>query len=122
MISIEEFEELTQIAADELPDVFFDELSGGVVILEDVKLHPDRVADDLYIMGEYHRAPLTGKVIYLYYGSFAAVYGRLGRDEIFPHIRETLRHEFRHHLEGLAGDRSLEREDERDLDQYFRGR
>jgi hypothetical protein len=36
-------------------------------------------------------------------------------------LRRVLRHELRHHVESLAGDDSLNREDRSDLNDYLRG-
>lgn len=62
-------------------------------------------------MGEYVRHPILGKIIYLYYGSFMALYIDAAPDELKRHLKETVLHELRHHIESLAGCRELERED-----------
>ena len=49
MISLERFKEILGEELDLLPDYVFEELNGGVVVNEKVNLHPDRLADDLYI-------------------------------------------------------------------------
>lgn len=120
MMTIDRFTELAQLCASELPERFFDRLNGGVAVLEQRKRHPrgaDR-RDGLYILGEYWSDPAMGRVIYLYYGSFMAVHGHESEEVLTQRLRETLRHEFRHHLEGLAGDRSLEREDQRQIEAW----
>lgn len=118
MVSIDRFEEMAQTAADELPDCFFTDLNGGVAILDRAKLHPQGIGDELYVMGEYSRSQM-GKVVYLYYGSFAEVCGDMSEDELQQKVREVVRHEFRHHLEGLAGSRDLEVEDEKRIREYL---
>ena len=50
-MTIERFEELTAEELDELPEEFFRELSGGVLVQEYVNLAPEAVANDRYIMG-----------------------------------------------------------------------
>lgn len=100
------FDEFADIAQEEialLPDYVMDELTGGVLVDENAKLHPGRVADDLYILGTYSTGEITGKQIVLYYGSFMAVFGNSSDAVIRAQIRETIRHEFRHHLETRAG-------------------
>lgn len=121
MVTIDRFEEMAQAAADELPDCFFTDLNGGVAILDRAKPHPRGTGDDLWIMGEYSRGPM-GKVIYLYYGSFARVYDYLSDEALQEEVRRVVRHEFRHHLEGLAGERGLEAEDERQIRAYLDSR
>ena len=59
-------------------------------------------------------------MIYIYYGSFLEVYGELGEKELEEELRETLLHEFTHHMESLAGERGLEIKDEKELWEYRR--
>ena len=61
------------------------------------------MADDLYIFGTYASDPVFGKQIVLYYGSFAAVLRDSSESAYREKIRETVRHEFLHHLETRAG-------------------
>ena len=51
MISLERFEEITEELACQLPEEFFRELSGGVIVREQVKYHPAALANDLYTLG-----------------------------------------------------------------------
>jgi hypothetical protein len=74
--------------------------------------------NDLFTLGEYHYSYSMGRYICMYYGSFAALYGHLPPEEFKVQLRETLRHEFTHHLESLAGEKDLEIEDERQLAKY----
>ena len=100
------FDRFTEIAEEELallPEYVHEELNGGVLTDPGMYLHPGRVADDLYILGTYTTDPVMGKQIVLYYGSFMATIRGAGEEEIRAKIRETLRHEFRHHLETRAG-------------------
>ncbi len=119
MITIEEAQEMLDELACELPQEFYGELNGGISLLPDTKLHPERRADDLYIMGEYVRDWRMGRYIIIYFGSFSTLYGHLPRDAFKKKLRETLRHEFTHHLESLAGERGLEIRDEEDMERYY---
>ncbi len=103
MISIDEFEEMVKEEMDELPDYVHEDLNGGVLIDPAVYLHPGRVADDLYILGTYSYGGIMGKQIVLYYGSFMRTMGSAPAETIRRQVRETLRHEFLHHLETRAG-------------------
>lgn len=118
MVDIDRFGDILGELVDELPEEFFDELNLGVRVDPGVKLHPEAVADDLYIMGEYETSSM-GNGIVLYYGSFAQLYGYYSETALKEELRKTLRHEFRHHMEGRAGERGLEIEDERDLQKYL---
>ena len=111
MVSFERFEELTYELAQQLPEEFFRKLDGGVMAREMVKIHPEAVAQDLLILGEYHRDPHLSRFVVLYYGSFMRAYGHLDEEGLRKEMWRVLRHEFLHHLESLAGEHSLEIED-----------
>jgi len=118
MISYAEFEKILSEIADEMPAEFFVSLNGGIRLLPDVKMHPEAVNNDLYIMGEYHYDSVMGRYISIYYGSFARTSGQLGPNELREKITHTLKHEFRHHLESLGGQRDLEITDSVNLQKY----
>ena len=121
MISYEEFTQVVSEEIDLLPAYVFTELSGGILVKEDAYLHPRRVADDLYILGTYSSSAM-GKQITLYYGSFQQTMSHSSWEEIRAQIRETLRHEFRHHLEaraGIFGRGSLIEEDNAAMARYY---
>ena len=93
--------DLLEEIAQEFPDVFFQDLSGGIQLEQEALPDPDFPPGEMYIMGEYCH-DLLGRYIVLYYGSFAALLGeedeQVWQDEIFA----TLAHEFTHHLEDTA--------------------
>ena len=116
-----DFDQFCQIAEEinaELPASFFKELNGGVQADPNRKVHPKSVGDELVIMGEYHRDYYFGRYIVLYYGAFLQVYGNAPEEVWRRQLDHTIRHEFRHHLESLAGERDLEIEDAVRLAQY----
>ncbi len=116
--SIDRVHELLDEIAEELPKEFYDELNEGIVLLPEVKYHPEsRESDSLYVMGEYCRS-ITGNHITIYYGSFQRVYGGWEEESVKEKLRHTLYHEFTHHMENRAGLRDLEVEDERQLREY----
>ncbi|MDR0380965.1 MAG: metallopeptidase family protein [Oscillospiraceae bacterium] len=119
MVSIEEAGVMLDEAAEELPEVFYRELNGGVCLLPEVK----RVAaEGLYVLGEYHIHPAMGRYIVIYYGSFAALYAHRPPEVWREELKRTLVHEFTHHMESLAGARDLEIKDEQDRARYRRMR
>lgn len=117
LFTIDEMQIILGELMDELPKPFFEKLQGGVIIVDQVKYHPEAQNKDLYILGEYQRGNY-GNMIRLYYGSFQRLYGNTSREFLKKRLRKTLRHEFRHHLENLAGERGLEIEDARFIRDY----
>lgn len=118
MYTIEDVHEILEEIYEEIPKDFFKKLNGGILLLEDRKIHPEAVGDDLFILGTYSQSPGMGRYISIYYGSFMEVYGHLSRNELKIKLRETLFHEFTHHLESLAGLRDLEIKDENFMKRY----
>ncbi len=122
MIPIERFNEIVEEELKLLPAYVFEELNGGVVVDEKVNLHPKRMADDLYIMGTYSSSPTMGKQIVIYYGSFSKTMPFADEETLRMKIRDTLRHEFRHHMEtraGFFGKGTLIDEDKQEMDRYY---
>ena len=118
MISIDEFQNMVQKIADDLPEELFVNLNGGILILQELKFHPNARQEDLYIMGEYHYDSLYGRYVSLYYGSFSRMYGYLCEDDLYEKIEHTIKHELIHHLESQAGVRDLEFWDRDRLEEY----
>lgn len=120
-VAIDEFEELVSEVLGELPDAFFEGLSGGVLIEEDVKLSEHAQGNDLYSLGTY-TADKRGGQITIFYGSFEKIHGDLQGDALCQAVRDVVRHEFRHHLEfrsGMHGSDSLEEEDNKEIKEYL---
>ena len=117
MYSIDEVEAMLDDIAAELPDDFWKELHGGVILMPDVKYHYAGPGD-LHILGDYNNYYNYGRHIRIYYGSFIQVYGHLPPEHFRAQLRSTLIHEFTHHLESLAGERGLEIKDKIQLEQY----
>ena len=119
------FDEFTAIAEEELallPDYVHQELNGGVLTDPGVYLHPARLSDDLYILGTYSSDSVMGKQIVLYYGSFEKTMPGADEYAVRCKIRETLRHEFLHHMEtraGLFGKGTLIESDRESMRNYF---
>ena len=121
MISIEEYRKIISELLDELPEEFFRELSGGVIVSEAVVI-PDYARDnDLYTLGQYQIYSGIRQIV-MFKGSFDRAYPCADATEARKILRGTLRHEFRHHLEYLGGihnSSSLEAEDEREKLAYL---
>ena len=113
ILTIDEVYDILDELAAELPPALFDSLNGGILLLEDEVADPE-AGEDIFVMGEYCWDEL-GRYINLYYGSFAAVLADEPREVWVEELRTTLRHELTHHVEGLAGDRSLEYRDMEEL-------
>ncbi|MCL2056154.1 MAG: hypothetical protein FWH02_02915 [Oscillospiraceae bacterium] len=121
MLTFEESQEALTEIADNLPAAIFDRLNGGILLLPDTVRDPKY--SGLFILGQYHVEPLGfGRYITLHYGSVKEVYGHLPPGAFRRKLEETLRHELVHHIESLAGDRSLEIKDAIQLGQYTQRR
>ncbi len=118
MYSYEECGVMFDEIADSMPYELYRELSGGLRLVERSKLHPKAVANDLYILGEYHRNSI-GKYIVFYYGSIIRVYGNLPKDRFCEMLRRILAHELRHHNEYLAGCDDLNLYDDKRIKDYL---
>ena len=120
MIELEEFLEIVEELSAEIPLEFFEELNGGIIVLEECRVNPHAKNDDLIVLGEYHHSSVVGNHIVIYYGSFMKLYGHFTRGNLKARTRKTLRHEFRHHLERRSGLKDLEIEDRVNLLKYLR--
>ena len=121
MISLEDFQQVIADLLDELPEEFFRELTGGVIVSEAVLIPDYAQADDLYTMGQY--SVFSGvRQIVIYKGSFDRVHPNADAADAKEILRGVVRHEFRHHLEWLGGihnESSLEAQDARDKQAYL---
>ena len=123
MVTFEETGAILDDLAAELPQEFFRHLNGGIVLLPQSKLHSASTGSHpLYIMGEYHHEPFgLGRYIAIYYGSFLRVHGADTPQTHRERLRNTLRHEFTHHMESLSGECGLELRDAEVLRAYRGG-
>ena len=122
MMTFDEFEENVRREIEALPEYVKEELNGGVLVDTAEYLHPQAVARDLYILGTYSNTWPYGKQIVLYYGSFMRTMGGAPEDVIRAQIRDTLRHEFLHHMEtraGMFGKGTLIEEDAQRMMRYY---
>ncbi len=111
MVSFKQAGKMLDRAMEALPEGIFDGLNGGVNLLEEAK----EDSKGGYILGLYHNN-IMGRYIEIFYGSFAGLYGDIPAEQFERRLRSTLHHELTHHIEGLAGDRSLEHwDDEQEL-------
>ena len=115
MITTEQYNTIITELLDELPEEFFRELSGGVIVSEASVIPDYAQGNDLYTMGQYQIYSGIRQIV-LFRGSFNRAHPNVDLFEAKELLRGILRHEFRHHLEFLAGihdSSSLEAEDER---------
>ncbi len=121
MISLVEYKRIIQELLDELPEAFFRELSGGVIVSEATVVPDYARHNDLCTMGLYQTAYGMRQIV-MYKGSFDRVHPDADAAKAKELLRGILRHEFRHHLEFLGGihnSSSLEAEDERRKQAYL---
>ena len=123
MISIEEYRQIVSELMDELPEAFFRELSGGVIVSEALVIPDYARGSDLFTLGQYQVASGIRQIV-MFKGSFDRAYPQTDAAEARKILRGILRHEFRHHLEFLGGihnSTSLEAEDRRRKQAYLAG-
>ncbi len=119
MFTIEETNEMLNEIADTIPLELYRELSGGIILLPQAKIHPKAIDNDLFILGEYCISSI-GKYIRIYYGSFASVYKHItSKEQYYEHLRRVLVHELRHHNEELAGYKDLILYDDKQINSYL---
>ena len=115
MITTEQYNHIITELLDELPEEFFRELSGDVIVSEAMVIPDYAQGNDLYTMGQYQIYSGIRQIV-MFRGSFNSAHPNVDLFEAKNLLRGILRHEFRHHLEFLAGihnSSSLEAEDER---------
>lgn len=115
MITTEQYNHIITELLDELPEEFFRELSGGVIVSEAMVIPDYAQGNDLYTIGQYQIYSGIRQIV-MFRGSFNSAHPNVDLFEAKNLLRGILRHEFRHHLEFLAGihnSSSLEAEDER---------
>ena len=116
MTTFEEAAKMLDEAAESLPPEIFERLNGGVNLL------PARRTDQngLLVMGTYN-VNAMGRYVEIYYGSFRSLYRDAPPEKWRRELTKTLKHELTHHVESLAGDRSLEKWDERHVAELLSG-
>ncbi len=121
MISTETYRAIVSDLLDELPEAFFRELTGGVILSEALVIPDYARGDDLYTLGQYQVCYGVRQIV-MFKGSFDRLYPHADEAEARGILRGILRHEFRHHIEFLGGIHnagSLEAEDERQKRAYL---
>ncbi|MBQ3356889.1 MAG: hypothetical protein IJG45_07260 [Oscillospiraceae bacterium] len=121
MISMAEYRAIVSELMDELPAEFYRELTGGVIVSEAATVPDYAKGNDLFVMGQYQVYSGVRQIV-MFKGSFDRVYPQADAAQAKEILRGVLRHEFRHHLEGLGGMHgadSLEAEDARQKAAYL---
>ena len=121
MSEFDEYRKIISDLQDELPEEFFRDLNGGVIVSEAMVIPDYARGNDLYTMGQYQVFSGIRQII-MFKGSFDRVYPHADAEEARKILRGILRHEFRHHLEALGGihnSSSLEAQDEREKQAYL---
>ena len=116
ILSIDRVNDILDEIAEGFPAVLFEELNGGVNLLEEAMPDPEFPEGEMYILGEYCEDCL-GRYINLYYGSFAALAKSedWDADDWVDELQATLAHELTHHLEALGGLHGLDDRDAEEL-------
>ena len=121
MISTEEYKAIISDLLDELPEEFFRDLTGGVILSEALVIPDYARENDLCTLGQYQVCYGVRQIV-MFKGSFDRLYPQVDASEAREILRGVLRHEFRHHIEFLGGIHnasSLEAEDARKKRAYL---
>ena len=121
MIRMEEYRQIVSGLLDELPEEFFRDLSGGVIVSGALVIPDYAQGNDLYTLGQY-QVYYGVRQIVMFKGSFDRLYPQADESDAREILRGVLRHEFRHHIELLGRIRnssSLEAEDARKKQAYL---
>ena len=124
MLTMEAYKTIISALMDELPEEFYRDLSGGVIVSESLVIPDYAQGNELYTLGQYQIYSGVRQIV-LFYGSFNRAHPQADLFEAKGLLRGILRHEFRHHLEYLGGihnSSSLEAEDEREKEAYLAGK
>lgn len=121
ILSIDAVNDILDEMAEGFPAVLFEELNGGVNLLEEAMPDPEFPEGEMYFLGEFCDDCL-GRYINLYYGSFVALAEREDwtEDDWRRELRETLAHELTHHMESRAGTHALDDKDAEELEAFRR--
>ena len=116
MLTIDQVNDILDEIAEGFPPALFQELNGGVNLIEEANPDPEFPPGEMYILGEYCD-DLLGLYVNLYYGSFAALAEKEGwdRETWEDELRITLSHELTHHMENLSGLHALDDRDAEEL-------
>ena len=116
MMTFEQVGDVLDDLAEHFPAVLFEELNGGINLLEEAVPDPEFPEGEMYILGEYCDDCL-GLYINLYYGSFAVLAEKENWDEETwrEELRITLSHELTHHMENRSGLHALDDRDAAEL-------
>jgi len=112
LLSFDQVGEVLDELAEQFPAALFEDLNGGINLLEETVEDPEFPEGQMYILGEYCEDCL-GLYINLYYGSFAALAEREAWTEEMwkEELRITLSHELTHHMENRSGLHGLDDRD-----------
>ena len=119
ILTIDQVNDILDEIAEGFPTALFQELNGGVNLLEETKPDPEFPPGEMYILGEYCD-DLLGLYVNLYYGSFAALAERENwdQDTWADELYTTLSHELTHHMESRGGLHALDDRDAEELAQW----
>ncbi len=114
-MDIDAFTERLDRMMDRVPPALLRDLEGGVSVSAD---EHRRRGDPpgVYILGEYITDPYLGCLIVMYHGSFRRLFAGEPDAVWEKEMWDTLRHEIRHHVEGMAGVSDLDVEDLMELE------
>lgn len=116
--TIDDVYEILEQVCKEIPRELFQELNGGIILLDEILYHDKSIDDSLLVLANYARFGVR-KQINIYYQSIKKIYPYLDYNQLYEKLSSILRHEIQHHTEYRAKLRDLEIEDEIFINRYL---
>ncbi|MCF0146414.1 MAG: metallopeptidase family protein [Eubacterium sp.] len=111
MFTFEEVGNMLDDILETIPQKYLRDLNGGIALSRAVRHNKAIPSNNYYTLGQYIVDPVLGRRIEIFYGSFSRVYGHVNEACMRKELRRVLLHEIQHHVEYLAGDKTLVLED-----------
>ena len=93
LITFEEFGNMLDVITEELPEEFFRDLNGDILLLPEACQDHEDSACDIYTFGKYVQDEM-GRYIIVYHDSFVDIYKNIPTEKLRKELRNTLIHEF----------------------------
>lgn len=116
--TIDDVHRVLEEISSSLPESLFEELNGGIVLLDEISYHDKSIDNSLLVLGNYVRFGVR-RQINIFYKSIKQAFPMMSEEMLNKKLTEILTHELQHHTEFRARLRDLEIEDEININKYL---